>query len=296
MADPVGSVANFIPILHHDTYPYISPVSVPSLANKHIFITGASKGVGRALALSYARAGASSLVLTARSSLDSLATSIASVAKEAGHPVPKVFSYAMDVENRSAIERVAKSIEKDLDGRLDILVNNAGYLESWKPIADGDPDEWWKSWTVNMRGPYLVSRALLPLLLRGGDKTIVNVSSVGAHTTMPGASAYQMAKFAVCRFTEVLVAEDGSQGLLAFAVHPGAILTELAGKMPSQFHYMLDDKVELAGDTIMFLTANRQERQWLAGRYISCNWDMKSFLGKKDEIVEKDLLKFRMVI
>lgn len=235
MALPNADVS-FVSTIRHDTYPYISPSSAVGLAHKHVFITGASKGCGRSLALSYARAGVSGLVLTARSSLSVVVTEVAAAAKDAGHPPPKVFSYVMDVEDRSAIEQVAKSVEKDLDGRLDILVNNAGYLETWEKLADSDPDEWWKSWTVNIRGPYLVTRALLPLMLRGGDKTIVNLSSIGAHRTAPGASAYETSKFALCRLTEFLMAEYGDQGILAFAVHPGSVMTDLAGKLPSYMH------------------------------------------------------------
>ena len=111
-------------------------------------------------------------------------------AVEAGRPKPKMLAYAMDVVDRDVIEKTAAVAAKDLNGRRDILVNNAGYLEVFKPIAESDPDEWWKTWRINMRGSYLVTRAFLPLMLKGGHKTIVNLSSVGAHMRRPGASGY----------------------------------------------------------------------------------------------------------
>ena len=221
---------------HHDTYPFVRPNPHSPISGKNIFITGASKGVGRALSLSYARSGVSALVLTARSSLDTLVSEIKDAAEEAGTTAPKVFTYAMDVTDRVAIEKAAEQAARDLDGRLDILINNAGYLETSRPVAESDPDEYWKTWTVNMRGLYLVTRALLPLMLKGGEKTIVNLSSVGALVVRPGASAYGTAKLAICRLSEYLDVEYRDQGLLALAVHPGGIMTELASNLPKHMH------------------------------------------------------------
>ena len=88
----------------------------------------------------------------------------------------------------------------------------------------------------NVRGTYLVTRAFLPLLLKGGDKTIVNLSSVGAHTIRQGASGYQTTKLAITRFTEHIMSDYGEQGILAWSVHPGGVMTELASKMPKPIH------------------------------------------------------------
>lgn len=113
---------------------------------------------------------------------------------------------------------------------------HSGYLEIFTPIAESDPDEWWYTWTVNMRGPYLVTRSFLPLLLKGGDKQIVNLSSIGAHATRKGASAYQTSKLAILRFTEFIMSEYSEKGVLAFAVHPGGVMTEMGARMPSYTH------------------------------------------------------------
>lgn len=113
---------------------------------------------------------------------------------------------------------------------------HSGYLETFTPIAESDPDEWWYTWTVNMRGPYLVTRSFLPLLLKGGDKQIVNLSSIGAHEARKGASAYQTSKLAILRFTEFIMSEYGEKGVLAFAVHPAGVMTEMGARMPSYTH------------------------------------------------------------
>ncbi|MCJ1239655.1 hypothetical protein MMC14_007653 [Varicellaria rhodocarpa] len=279
----------FCPTYHSDTYPFIAASDV---MGKNVFITGASKGIGRATSLAYAKAGASKIGLSARSSLTSLADEIAAVAKEAGHPAPTVTCCEMDVTERDSIEAAAKEIDNAFDGRLDVLLNNAGYLEVSMPVAESDPDEWWKAWTVNVRGPYLMTRAFLPLMLKGGDKTIINVSSLGAHSKRPGASGYQTSKMAICRFTEFLMVEYQDQGLLSFSIHPGGVMTELARALPKCSHRFLVDKAEMAADTIVWLT--QEKRDWLAGRYVSCNWDMQELLERKDDIVARDLLKFRM--
>ncbi|MCJ1337000.1 hypothetical protein MMC09_002279 [Bachmanniomyces sp. S44760] len=290
---PMVAVIDFVNKLHHDTYPFIHPSNY-NLSGRNVFITGASKGIGRSTALSFARAGASGIALAARSSLSSLIDDMKTAAKDAGRPEPKIHTYAMDVSDRAAIERIAAQVDKDFSGRLDILINNAGYLEEFVPITESDPDEWWKTWEVNLRGTYLVTRSFLPLMLKSGAKTIINMSSVGAHRTRPGASSYQTGKMAVCRFTEFINSEYGEQGIIAIAIHPGGVMTELASRMPKYTHGILVDTPGLAADSIIYLTAERKE--WLAGRYISVNWDMEEFEGKKEEIIKGDLLKFRMAM
>ena len=71
-----------------------------------------------------------------------------------------------------------------------MLINNAGYLEEFLPVADSKIDQYWTVWEINMKGVFLVTRAFLPLLLKGGMKTILNTSSIGAHTITPGGSGY----------------------------------------------------------------------------------------------------------
>ncbi|KAF7904370.1 hypothetical protein EAF00_001704 [Botryotinia globosa] len=283
---------NFTKISYHDTYAAISP-KASSHNGKVVFISGASRGLGRAIALSYAKSGVSGLIISARASLASVEREIEEVCKLANIPVPKILALKLDVLDFASVEDAAKSIETTF-GRLDILINNAGYSSNVENIVVGDKDEWWKNLEVNLRGVYWVTKCLSPLLLKtdGGDKTIVNVASVAALLMYPGLSGYQMSKFALVRFTETLCVESGDQGLLAYSVHPGAVPTDMAKVLPENLHEILIDTPELPADTITFLTS--QKRKWLAGRFISCNWDMAEIMSREKEIVDGDKLKFRM--
>ncbi|TVY18568.1 Short chain dehydrogenase citE [Lachnellula arida] len=288
---PINNGSNFTKTIYHDTYAAID--SAAQDHSKHyVFITGASKGVGRVLALSYAKAGVAGIALGARSDLAGVEQDIISAAQRAGKAIPRVLKLKLDVTNWADVESAAKETEREF-GRLDILVNNAGFLSAFKPIVDSDRDEYWGNYEVNVKGVFLMCRVFVPLLLRGGEMTVVNLTSAGAHGVAYGASGYQTTKFTLLRFTEYLMVEYGEKGMLAYCVHPGGVPSEMSIKMPEQLYKaVIVDKAELAGDTISFLTAAR--RDWLAGRYISVNWDMLEFLGREDEIVKGDKLKMRM--
>ena len=190
--------ADFIPNLRHDTYTYIDPTKC-NLEGKSIVLSGASKGIGRATAISYAKAGTSAIVLLARSSLDSLEKEMIAAAQAVNRPAPKVLTYKVDVTSQAEVDATAQDVEKRL-GHIDILINNAGALEEYRPFHETKPDDWWWTWEVNIRGPYLLTRAFIPLLLKAGGGTIINVSSIGAHVLVPGGSAYHTSKVQALRY------------------------------------------------------------------------------------------------
>lgn len=177
---------------HHDTYPAIDPLNF-DLAGKVVLVTGASGGIGQAIAAGYAAGGASGIVLAARSSLDDVEVAVAKAATAANRNPPRILKVALDTTNLAQVAQAAAKIQNEF-GRLDILVNNAGSLESIRLMGDQAPSDWWGTFEVNTQGTYLVTRALLPLLLASpeGSKSIVNVASSVAHTTLPMFSAYQV--------------------------------------------------------------------------------------------------------
>lgn len=190
--DPLSKLSStgkdFCQTTHHDTYAFIKPEQ-QDFCDKTVLITGASKGVGRAAALGFAKAGASKIALGARSDMSALEKEMAEAAKTAGRPAPKVLLLQLDVSDEASVESAKKSFETELGGSLDVLINNAGYLETFKRIGDADMKDWSQSYDVNLRATVLVTHAFLPLLLKGERKTVVNTSSVGAHMMLAGASA-----------------------------------------------------------------------------------------------------------
>ncbi|KZT69454.1 putative oxidoreductase [Daedalea quercina L-15889] len=282
---------DFVPTPRHDTYAAVDP-SKANMNGKVVLVTGASKGIGKALALSFAQAGVSGLALLARSDL----TAVKAACEAAQRPGQslKVLTIAADCTKTADVVAAVQKV-KDTFGKLDVLINNAGYMEAITTIVDSDPEDWWRSWEVNVRGTYEVVRAFLPLLIEsGGDKIIVNTTSLAAHFLDGLFAGYKMNKLAILRFTELIMAEYGDKGVLAFAVHPGAIPTDMGNQMPEDFKHILVDTVEIAAHGITWLV--RERREWLAGRYFSCQWDVNELEAKRQEIVEGDKLKVRMVV
>ncbi|CAO1600585.1 hypothetical protein XANCAGTX0491_004269 [Xanthoria calcicola] len=281
--------------VHNDTYPAIDPLTA-DLSGKSVFISGASRGIGRAMSLSFAKAGATFIALGARGDMTSLVEEIKKMATAAKRTAPKVLPIKFDVTSQESIDNAAAVVDKEF-GKIDVVINNAGVFPAPTKIADTDPDDWWRTWTINVRGTYLVTRAFLPLMLKGGGKQIVNVCSVGAHLTLPGVSAYQTGKLAQLRFTEFISAEYGDHGVIPFCIHPGNIPTELIGgpeAIPDHFKHVVVETPQLSADTIIYLV--KEKRQWLAGRYINCTWDMPQIMAMEDDIVKRDKFKVRMVL
>ena len=215
-------------VIHNDTYPEIDPHKV-DLHGVAVFITGGSRGLGRAMALSFAKAGASHIAVGARSSLTTLANDIKTAAESAGRSQPQFLPVQMDVTSPSSVAEAAAEVEKAF-GKLQILVNNAGILGKYGLIADSEPQEWMKVIDVNLQGPYLVTRAFLPLILKSSDvRYIINVTSVGAHLANPTLSAYQISKNGLLKLSTLTNAEYSSQGVVTFAIHPGNCPTDIMG-------------------------------------------------------------------
>lgn len=247
------------------------------------------------MVMSYARAGASRIAIGARTIPPSLSQDIQTAAQKAGRQPPQILTISTDVTSEQSITDAATLIAKTFNGKLDVLIVSAGVLGSIIKIIESNPADWWNTMTINLRGPYLLSRAFIPLLLQGNLKTLINVCSVGAHLTTPGGSSYQTSKLAQLRLTEFLATEYADDGLIAYAIHPGNVLTDILGPDgPSEgLKHVFTETPELPGDTVVHLTKER--RVWLSGRYVNCTWDVPQLLGMEREIVEGNKLKVRLV-
>ncbi|KAI5250441.1 NAD(P)-binding protein [Aureobasidium subglaciale] len=286
---------------HSTTYEFISPLRL-DLKGRRVLITGAAwdSGVGYAVATAFARAGASAIAVADLHGVsDELIARLKRVATEAGHPEPTVVSHTVNIAQRETVQAMHDDASRAFEGKLDILINNAAHMEPNKSTLESDPDVLWQTWEVNIQGLINMTRAFLPMLLStratdNGLGTMTNVASSGALSARPTTASYRSSKLAMLRWTESLQLEYGGEGLLTFCVNPGAIKTKISeGTAPESVRDKFPDKPVLPGDTIAWLSAARKD--WLGGRYVSCPWDMEELMAKKDEIVEQDKLKLRMV-
>ncbi|KAK6369859.1 uncharacterized protein PV06_01795 [Exophiala oligosperma] len=290
------NAADYTKTIWSDTYPYIDSAAKSNHSGRSVFITGGNRGIGLSIAKSFARAGASCIGLGAIDGFDNVKQVLEEAARQAGRQTtPKILLMNLDVTSSDSVQQAVDQTSRNFGG-LDILVNNAGFMTPALPVIESDEDLWWRTFEVNLKGIYLVSKSFLPLMMSttGGLKTMVNINSVASHNLRINASAYGTSKWAVLKFTEFLLVEVAREGLLAYSVHPGGIMTQLAEAMPQETHAYLTDKAELTGDTIAFLTQVR--REWLAGRYISCTWDMQELLQREGEISGTEKLKLRLVL
>ncbi|PSN65350.1 putative oxidoreductase ucpA [Corynespora cassiicola Philippines] len=283
--------------VHNDIYPAINASQNPSLAQlgKKILITGAGRGIGRSTALQYAYASAEAIILCARSTseLDAVASEIRDI-----NSTVKVSSFKLDVTDEAAVKSLVGTITDEF-GALDVLINNAGAAGPWVPLHETEPAYWWHTLEVNLKGPFLMLQAFLPLLVKTAEASgkghvhVVNVTSIGAHVVAPGGSSYMTSKLALLRLTEFVDVEYRDKGVIAIGVHPGGIVSKLSNEVPG-LAPKLTDTPELAGGFSVWLTA--EKREWLAGRYVAATWDVEKLESMKGEILEGDKLKVRMAI
>ena len=188
------------------------------LGGKVALITGASQGLGRALALAYAKEGAR-VVINARSE-----ESIRPVAGEVEASGAEVLALAADVSKSADVERLVDAAVERFD-RIDVLVNNAGVLGPRVAIAEYPEDEWRRVIDANLTGPFLVSKAVVPHMPEGGS--ILNVVSGVSVEGRPEWGAYSVSKFGVEGLTQILASELEERGIRVNAVDPGGMRTEM---------------------------------------------------------------------
>jgi len=188
------------------------------LEGKVAVITGASKGLGKALALAYAKEGAR-VIINARSK-----GSIHPVAEEVEALGSEVLALAADVSKSADVERLVDAATQRF-GKIDVLVNNAGLLGPRVAIEEYPEDEWRRAIDANLTGPFLITKAAIPRMLEGAS--IVNVVSGVSVEGRAGWGAYSVSKFGVEGLTQILAAELEERGIRANAVDPGGMRTEM---------------------------------------------------------------------
>lgn len=191
------------------------------LEQKTAVVTGASSGIGRAIALLFAREGASVVAVARRKErLEALARL---AEQQGGGPV---IPFPGDVTVRRDMEQMIElAIEKF--GRLDILVNNAGLMDEMTPVGDVSDELWEKIIAVNLTGPFYACRKAVAVMAAQGGGNIINISSLGGlHGSRAGAS-YTASKFALTGMTKNIAFQYAPKGIRCNAICPGGVETEI---------------------------------------------------------------------
>jgi 3-oxoacyl-[acyl-carrier protein] reductase len=198
------------------------------LSGQVAVITGAARGIGRAVAMRLARMGATA-VLVARSR-DELEVVRAEIATKGG------VGEAMpcDLRHPKAVAALGEAI-RERHGRCDILVNNAGIGNQGRPLHEMAVDDWDRLMETNLRGPFLMIRALTPLMIEAGYGHIVNISSLAGKNPLPGGAAYSASKWGLNGLTYSVAEELRPHNIRVSVVAPGSTNTSgfSGGKDPA---------------------------------------------------------------
>jgi NAD(P)-dependent dehydrogenase (short-subunit alcohol dehydrogenase family) len=199
----------------------MDPDAEIDLTGQVAVVTGGGRGIGRAVALGLAAAGAA-VAVVARSE-----GPIADVAERVAESGGRSVAIPADVAQPGDVGRMIVAVERAL-GPVDLLVNNAGLAGPIGPTWQADPAAWWRCLDVNLRGPMLACHAVLPGMIARGRGRIVNVASGAGTRSIPHLGAYVTSKTALIRLTEVLAAETAEHGVRLFAIEPGTVRTAMA--------------------------------------------------------------------
>ena len=235
------------------------------LSGRVAIVTGASRGVGRAVAVRFAREGAR-VVICSRTPKD-----VEAVAKEIRRDGGDVLAVKADVSQERDVDRLAAmTLERFL--RIDVLVNNAGVLTPRAAIERVRVTDWDLTMAVNLRGPFLCMRAILPHLRAQRSGSIINVTSGAGKRASPLWGPYAVSKFGIEGLTALVAEETRADGIRVNAVNPGGTRTDMrSAAYPQENPQSLPAPEDLAGvfvylasDASLGVTGQSLEgRDWL---------------------------------
>ena len=196
------------------------------LENRIALVTGAGRGIGRAIAVEYAAEGAR-VAVTARSE-NELSELVSEINAAGGEAVP----FVADLSDRSVPNQLIADVKAKMGGSIEILINNAGVGSSLdpRPIIDFDDEFWELSMMVNLTAPYMLSKAVLQDMLDAGWGRIITVASINSRRPSLHGAAYSASKHGVLGFMRVLALETAGTGVTANCICPGPVKTLLNDK------------------------------------------------------------------
>ena len=276
------------------------------LQGRNALITGGSQGLGRAIAESFLREGAS-VVLCARDQA-ALDTAVHEL-KPLAAPGRRVLGHACDVSNEPQVNALVAFAQREL-GVIDVLVNNAGVYGPMGPTESVALADWMRAIEINLYGVLLPSRALMPAFKAAGRGKIIVLSGGGATNPMPNVSAYAASKAAVVRLMETLAEELRPFHVDVNAIAPGALNTRLldealaAGREKvgdAFFQKLLQQRdsggVPLAKGAALAVYLASDASNGITGKLISAQWDPWPELHThRDALNKSDIYALRRIV
>jgi NAD(P)-dependent dehydrogenase (short-subunit alcohol dehydrogenase family) len=274
------------------------------LKDNVVIVTGGGRGLGREFALTLAEAGA--VVAVIARSEEQLVETVELIEQTGGRAI----AIPLDVTDQLAVESAVAKVSHQL-GSIDILVNNAGVYQAAGRVWEANPDAWWRELEINLQGPFLCMRAVLPGMVARGKGRVINVASSGGIFGWTYSSAYSASKTALIRLSEIAALETKQYGVSVFSIDPGTVHTsmvnsiltskevyERAPHIQEGFQRMMDaDQMvspENASRLVLKLAAG--EADALSGSYISIGDDLAGLLSRAEEIISNQRHTLRIRI
>lgn len=233
-------------------------MSMPRVA----LVTGASRGIGALLVRALREAGWQVVGLSRSGGTD-----------PSGAP-----TVACDVTDEAAVQTAVETVVAE-HGRIDVLVNNAGLVEREVPLWEADPEQWWQVMETNVRGPFLVTRAVVPHMIAAGGGRVINLNSGSGTRESPVLTAYHASKSALARLTGGVAVAGAEHGVLAFDLAPGVIETDMTHSM--ELHRNRTEWTDPADVTALALAIADGELDGFSGRMVRAGADDLDVLRQK---------------
>jgi len=268
------------------------------LAGQVAIVTGGGRGIGRAIVLALAAAGAAVAAVSRTES--QLRETVAAVEAQGGRAIAS----SSDVTDQAAVERMVADIEQRL-GPIDLLVNDAGSFGAIGPVWEVDPQQWWRDVETNLRGPFLTCRAVLPGMIARRRGKLINLSGGGSTNAFAYGTGYGSSKAAIVRFSECLALETQEHNVKVYAMGPGLVRTEMTEyqletpqgqkwlpRIGRMFEEGRDVPPERAGALAVFLASPAGDA--FSGRAIGVGDDPEDLVARAEEIQRDDLYTLRL--
>jgi NAD(P)-dependent dehydrogenase (short-subunit alcohol dehydrogenase family) len=255
------------------------------LSHDVAIVTGAGRGIGRAIALSLAAEGAAVGVF-ARTEPEIAKT--AALISDAGG---RAIALPLDVRDAAGVRVAVEETARRL-GPVTVLVNNAGTPGPAGLDWEVDAEAWFECIEVIVRGAFLLCQAVVPGMIDRSSGRIINIASISGTRAFPPIIATSIAKTALIRFSEGLATQLDGHGVRVFAVHPGVVRTRLLESYGLQLPEGWYVGPERAGSVCARLASGRYDT--LSGRFLGIDDDLDELLNRTDEIVARELYTLRI--